>query len=87
MKVKCEDIDAFDSPNMSPLAVMGTHITGKLQCFKYHIAYLIHKFYSSYKFLIHNVYKDNICSKIFILVRKYLQLRIEKQRLGVRYNY
>ena len=33
MKVKCEDIDAFDSPNMSPLAVMGTHITGELQCF------------------------------------------------------
>ncbi|XP_063686395.1 L-asparaginase-like [Bolinopsis microptera] len=27
LKAKCEDIDAFDSPNMSPLAVMGTHIT------------------------------------------------------------
>ncbi|KAL5266450.1 hypothetical protein ACHWQZ_G003742 [Mnemiopsis leidyi] len=26
VKKKSEDIDAFDSPNMSPLAVMGTHI-------------------------------------------------------------
>eukprot|EP00116_Pleurobrachia_bachei_P006204 sb/3466466/ len=28
-KRKSEDIDAFDSPNMSPLAIMGTHITVK----------------------------------------------------------